>query len=135
MMNRYRFYSKKFNCTAILSYQDGFLKHIDFEDNPNSIFVTYPTMEQHFLLICKKENYKYWMLPNDLSFENFWKVYNLKVKKEASQKAYEKLSLEDKAKCFLKHKQYEDFLKKTGQAKAHLVTWINQKRYNDELNN
>ena len=69
---------------------------------------------------------------NDYSFDAFWKVYNLKVKKEPAQKAFEKLSLVDKIKCFNKLSKYDEFLAKTGQAKAHLVTWLNQKRYNDE---
>lgn len=70
--------------------------------------------------------------PADLSFEAFWKLYDLKVKKEASEKAYNKLNDSDKIKCFLALKQYNKHLADTKQAKAHLVTWINQKRYNDE---
>ncbi|MBF2710036.1 hypothetical protein [Flavobacterium soyangense] len=68
----------------------------------------------------------------DLSFENFWKRYDLKVKKEASEKAWNKLSDGDKIKCFLRLKKYNTNLARTNQAKAHLVTWLNQKRYNDE---
>lgn len=68
----------------------------------------------------------------DLSFENFWKRYDLKVKKELSEKAWKKLNDADKIKCFLRLKQYNLSLVKSNQAKAHLVTWINQKRYNDE---
>lgn len=68
----------------------------------------------------------------DLSFENFWKRYDLKVKKEASEKAWNKLTDADKIKCFLRLKKYNQNLARTNQAKAHLVTWINQKRYNDE---
>lgn len=68
----------------------------------------------------------------DLSFETFWTIWNLKVKKENSEKAWNKLSKADKIKCFLNHKKYQEHLNRTGQAKAHLVTWLNQKRYNDE---
>jgi hypothetical protein len=69
---------------------------------------------------------------DDYSFDAFWKKYNFKVKKEASEKAFEKLTLVEKIKCFNALKKYDEFLAKTGQAKAHLVTWINQKRFNDE---
>ncbi|MEO6176963.1 MAG: hypothetical protein ABIP27_17550 [Flavobacterium circumlabens] len=69
---------------------------------------------------------------NDYSFEAFWIKYNLKVKKEAAEKAWKKLDLVDTIKCFNKLSKYDEFLAKTGQAKAHLVTWLNQKRYNDE---
>lgn len=68
----------------------------------------------------------------DYSFESFWEKYNLKRKKELSQKAFEKLDLVSKIKCFSALKLYDEDLKKTGQSKAHMVTWINQKRYNDE---
>ena len=70
---------------------------------------------------------------DDYSFEAFWKAYNLKVKKELSQKAFEKLNLIEVIKCFNSLKKYDESLIKNGQAKAHLVTWINQKRYNDEF--
>lgn len=70
----------------------------------------------------------------DYSFESFWAKYNLKVKKELSEKAFQKLDLVSKIKCFSKLKDYDAFLQRTGQAKAHMVTWINQKRYNDEYN-
>lgn len=70
--------------------------------------------------------------PPDLSFEAFWGIWNLKIKKEKSEIAWNKLNDTDKIKCFLNHKRYQDHLAKTGQAKAHLVTWLNQKRYNDE---
>ncbi len=72
------------------------------------------------------------LMLEDYSFEAFWIKYNLKVKKEHSQKAFEKLSLVDKILCFAKLPKYDESLLKTGQAKAHLVTWLNQKRYNDE---
>jgi hypothetical protein len=69
---------------------------------------------------------------DDYSFEAFWKKYNLKVKKDNSEKAFEKLTLVEKITCFNALKKYDEFLSKTGQSKAHLVTWINQKRFNDE---
>jgi hypothetical protein len=54
------------------------------------------------------------------------------VNKEKSEKAFGKLSPGEKVKCFLSLKAYEKHLKNTQQAKAHLVTFINQKRFNDE---
>ena len=68
----------------------------------------------------------------DLTFANFWKQYGLKVKKDLAEKAWNKLQDQDKIKCFLRLKKYNSNLATNGQAKAHLVTWINQKRFNDE---
>lgn len=69
---------------------------------------------------------------SDLSFAAFWELWGLKVKKEGSEHAWNKLSEANKIKCFLALPKYQAHLNRTGQAKAHLVTWINQKRYNDE---
>ncbi len=68
----------------------------------------------------------------DITFEAFWKLWDLKVKREHSEKAWNKLKESEQIKCFLNYKKYQDHLLKTGQAKAHLVTWLNGKRFNDE---
>lgn len=79
-----------------------------------------------------KANFEMTVGEPDLSFENFWNIWGLKVKRDGSEKAWNKLSDADKIKCFLNYKKYQDHLIRTGQAKAHLVTWLNGKRYNDE---
>lgn len=70
--------------------------------------------------------------PADISFETFWNIYDVKKKKDLTEKAWNKLTEAEKIKCFTSHKDYVKDLAKTGQGKAHLVTWLNQKRYNDE---
>jgi hypothetical protein len=70
---------------------------------------------------------------DDYKFETFWNKYDLKQKKELCEKAYDKLTLVEKIACFDKLPSYDAFLLKTKQNKALLVTWINQKRYNDEF--
>ncbi|MBA4133369.1 MAG: hypothetical protein C0525_01465 [Flavobacterium sp.] len=79
-----------------------------------------------------KANFEITKAAADISFEAFWVKYDLKIKKEASQKAWDKLKEPDQIKCFKSLQNYNAFLQRTGQAKAHLVTWINQKRFNDE---
>lgn len=70
---------------------------------------------------------------DDYKFETFWDKYNLKQKRDFAEKAYNNLDLVDKIKCFAKLPSYDAFLAKTRQNKALMVTWINQKRYNDEF--
>lgn len=72
------------------------------------------------------------LMLDDYSFDTFWKDWNLKIKKEQAQKEWDKLDLVTIIKCFSKNKEYDAHLLKTGQAKAHLVTWLRNKRYNDE---
>jgi hypothetical protein len=67
------------------------------------------------------------------SFEDFWEKYNLKQKKEFAEKAFNKLSLVDKIKCFAKLASYDGYVIAKGINKQLMVTWINQKRYNDEF--
>jgi phage pi2 protein 07 len=70
---------------------------------------------------------------DDYSFESFWNKYDLKQKKEFAEKAFNKLSLVDKIKCFAKLPSYDAYVKAKGINKQLMVTWINQKRYNDEF--
>lgn len=67
------------------------------------------------------------------SFEEFWEKYNLKQKKEFAEKAFNKLSLVDKIKSFAKLPSYDAYVIAKGINKQLMVTWINQKRYNDEF--
>lgn len=68
----------------------------------------------------------------DYSFDSFWKEWNLKIKRDQAEKEWDKLDLVTVIRCFAKNKEYDAHLLKTGQAKAHLVTWLRNKRYNDE---
>jgi hypothetical protein len=67
------------------------------------------------------------------SFEDFWEKYNLKQKKEFAEKAFNKLNLVDKIKSFAKLPSYDAYVIAKGINKQLMVTWINQKRYNDEF--
>ena len=67
-----------------------------------------------------------------LDFENLWNIYNNKVKKFEAEKSYNKLKEPDKIRCFLAIKGYDKYLAKSGVAKAHLSTFINQRYFQDE---
>ena len=96
----------------------------------------FPANEQLIKRWSTNDNYKKVFtvekFNSDISFNAFWVLWNLKIKKELAEKAWNKLNESEKIKCFLVHKSYETYLQKTGIPKAHLVTWLNQKRYNDE---
>lgn len=68
----------------------------------------------------------------DLSFENLWKLYDYKVKRERALAAYKKLSDKDKIALFSSLSRYEFYLKRTNIAKALLASYINDKRWEDE---
>lgn len=73
------------------------------------------------------------LILDDYSFDVFWEKYDLKQKKEFAEKAFNKLSLVDKIKSFAKLPSYDAYVRAKGINKQLMVTWINQKRYNDEF--
>lgn len=144
-LTTYRVKGKTIGLTFLFKYYlNGALKSFEIvegELNEQQIGWLYspnfPATETDIIQVWAKAKYhiKHFTVEKfaaDLSFDAFWKIYDLKINKEKSQKAYEKLSEADKIKCFLAHPKYLKHLQLTGQAKAHLVTWINQKRFNDE---
>lgn len=68
----------------------------------------------------------------DLSFDALWKQYDYKMGKKDAIKSFNKLKEADIIKVFLSLKGYEAHLKRTGQAKAYLATYINKEYYNNE---
>lgn len=69
----------------------------------------------------------------DLSFENFWNTYNNKAKKLKAEQIWNKLSNDDKFNAITFIKRYDNWLRLKGTAKALPDTYLNQKRWLDEL--
>lgn len=69
----------------------------------------------------------------DYSFEAFWNKYNLKQKKELAEREWKKLTLVKIIMCFAKYDSYDAYVTAKGINKQLLVTWLRQKRYNDEF--
>lgn len=67
----------------------------------------------------------------DLSFESFWSAYNHKVKKVASEKAWERLGKKDRMAALAGIKPYDGYLGRKGIAKAHPATYLNQRYWED----
>lgn len=78
------------------------------------------------------QRFKVQKIPPNLSFEQLWEQYNYKMGKKDALKAFNKLKEADVIKLFLSLKGYEAHLKRTGQAKAYLATYINKEYYNNE---
>lgn len=69
----------------------------------------------------------------DLSFDNFWQTYNNKAKKLKAEQLWNKLSNDDKFNAIAFIKRYDNWLRLKGTAKALPDTYLNQKRWLDEL--
>ncbi len=94
----------------------------------------FPILEETIKVWQKKlkDNFEITIETPDLTFDNFWNLYNYKVKKFEAEKAFKKLKEADVIKCFLALPGYDKHLQKTGTAKAHLSTFINRHYYEDE---
>ncbi|GIJ93382.1 hypothetical protein CAPN001_20310 [Capnocytophaga stomatis] len=79
-----------------------------------------------------KEHFKIEKIAADLSFDRLWEQYNYKMGKKDALKVFNKLKEADVIKVFLSLKNYEAHLKRTGQAKAYLATYLNKEYYNNE---
>lgn len=68
--------------------------------------------------------------PN-LSFETFWSLYNHKVKRVVSEKAWERINQKDRMEAIKGIKPYDHYLARKGVGKAHAATYINQRYWED----
>lgn len=96
----------------------------------------FPIDEEKIILWTKSPDFisrfKVEKIAADLSFDRLWEQYNYKMGKKDALKVFNKLKEPDVIKVFLSLKGYEAHLKRTGQAKAYLATYINKEYYNNE---
>lgn len=74
----------------------------------------------------------------DARFSEFWKAYPRKVGKATAEKAWAKLKVTDELHSTIlaaleKHKVSDQWTKDGGQYIPHPSTWLNQRRWEDEL--
>lgn len=73
----------------------------------------------------------------DTLFAEFWKEYPKKSAKSEAQKAFKKVATEYESLMagLLLHKNTDDWKKENGKFIPYPATWLNQRRWEDELNN
>jgi hypothetical protein len=74
----------------------------------------------------------------EAAFESFWKLYPRKCGKEPARKAFAKINpspelLAQMVESLAKHCASTGWTKDDGQFIPHASTWLNQKRWNDEV--
>lgn len=78
-----------------------------------------------------KKNFEITIGAPDLSFEAFWSLYNHKVKRVVSEKAWERINQKDRMEAIKGIKPYDNYLARKGIGKAHASTYINQRYWED----
>ncbi len=73
-----------------------------------------------------------------LGFDDFWRTYPKKKSKADAEKAFNKLNpnkglFDTMMKALGKHKQTEDWQKEDGKYIPYPATWLNKRRWEDEL--
>lgn len=144
-LTTYRVTGKQTAIAFIFKYDlNGNLKVFEMVGEPLNemqkvwLFGTYrfPIDEEKIILWTKSPDFisrfKVEKIAADLSFERLWEQYNYKMGKKDSEKSFKKLKEPEIIKVFLSLKGYEAHLKRTGQAKAYLATYINKEYYNNE---
>lgn len=70
--------------------------------------------------------------PADLSFEALWILYDYKESKKKAESLFNRLTEQQKIKCFIQVPKYKKKLAKGTISQALLSTWLYQERFNDE---
>lgn len=144
-LTTYRVTGKKTAIAFIFKYDlNGDLKVFEIVGEPLNemqkvwLFGTYrfPIDEKKIILWTKSPDFisrfKVEKIAADLSFDRLWEQYNYKMGKKDALKVFNKLKEPEIIKVFLSLKSYEAHLKRTGQAKAYLATYLNKEYYNNE---
>ena len=72
----------------------------------------------------------------EITFEDFYKLYPKKVSRQNAERSFKKLSEKDKVLAYKGLEKHLKFWRSTGkeiQYISHPSTWINQRRWEDEL--
>ena len=131
---------KKFEGSIIFTYDDkGRCIAFAFNCEITSelwdfIFEYFPA---HYESIKNKcfANFQKIDVPEDTSFEAFWKVYNYKIgNKERAKKLWELLDEQTRVLVFNSIKKYATFLaNKPSMEKAYPETWLKQRRWENSF--
>lgn len=94
-----------------------------------------PTPQRGKPSVCKKRKPRVGVSP---SFDAFWTAYPRKVAKDKARKAFRKINpnaelLAEMLRAVDAQKKAKDWLKEGGQFIPHPVTWLNGRRWEDEL--
>lgn len=80
-----------------------------------------------------KDKWEVQLVDNGLTFTSFWQLYNYKFgDKKRAEKLFNDLSEVDQGKAIIYIPRYDNFLKQSGQAKAHATTYLYQRRFDNE---
>jgi len=138
-MIKYIAQSPAFNGDLILGYDDdGFLAVVEVAaklDEKQWAWLgrNFPVTSTALKLLTVTSKLTVKEMPNDLSFDLFWKLYNYKVgDKKATEKSWNLLPEVDKVAALAGIPRYLFWLSTKTIEQSHAKTWLNQRRWENE---
>ena len=134
-MSKYLIQFSRFNADILMEYdQDGILKQMNCEfgiatpDVVAAFFKNFPWNQLHIEHYKKYPNTKVKELEQDLTFENFWNVYNNKLDKKSRVEAiWKTLTNVQRAKALAYIPSYETHLITNNITKKYPSTYLNSR--------
>lgn len=104
------------------------------DDQRKWYFRNLPFREQQLTIDWPKQSktIKVVEVPEDLSFDTFWKKYGFKIDKMDAEKVWQKMSDEERTMAMIGIQKYFKFLETSGTAKAYAVRYLRKKYYLNE---
>ena len=137
-MKTYLLKAKNTLTEAIFKYDlNGYLIAFNFNeliDEKQKIWLLkyLPKKETQLLQIQKNQKtLKISIVPQDLSFENFYKLYNYKQKRKQAEATWNRMTKMNKQKALAYIPTYNNKLNLSGANKAYPASYLNQEYFND----
>lgn len=97
---------------------------VNFPYNEKKVVQWIKDLKKHFEIV--KQEF-------ELTFENFYNLYNHKVGRKETETAWKKLSKKDRINAIMKLRHYDNYLKRNqGVAKLYPATYLNKARWESD---
>lgn len=142
-MKRYALTSPKFEGQIIFGFDDDDIM-IYYHNETDMTTIAHEWMQQHLPIkdediqpLAKLIQGSLELMPEDLSFNNFWDQYGKKINKSRCEDLYKKLSDAKKLQAILSIKHYDNYLQRItwNRSKADGETYLRKKMYETDWKN
>lgn len=135
-MNRYRFTSKAFDGFVLFAYQNGKLESVEFrceltDAQSNYLQANFPMFEENLSNLLGKSG-KIEAVQQDLSFDNFWNTYGVKINRKRAAPLWERLTTAEKTAVFSAIPKYRYYCKSKAIHMANPENYLRDRRFEDE---
>jgi hypothetical protein len=138
MTQRYSITSTRFEGELLFEYNEGivsaFYNNATLNEEQLKFLVTHfpmtvPTLEY---IAGTTQTMKIRMVTNEVTFDEFWEAFKLKMNRKEAEKAWDKLTIEQQHRAFESIPSYNYFLMtRPNQNRMYPDTWLRGKFEND----